>query len=127
MAANNTMALVGLRRFIEKQIRKGTRTPFEYIVLATIGVLVAAILKYPNRAIFTRARPDLKDRTATGLPIVGNMHQMVRNSKDSLGSMNSAFKHFGATFSLSVPVFGRVIAVNTPEHYEHILKSTLFV
>jgi len=123
---NNMMALVGLRRFIKKQIRKGTRTPFEYVVLATMGILVAAILKYPNRAIFTIARPDLKEKTATAYPIVGNMPQMLRNSKDSLGSMNTAFRHFGAYFSLSVPIFGRLIAVNTPEHYEHIMKSMFF-
>ncbi|GJJ68626.1 hypothetical protein EMPS_00972 [Entomortierella parvispora] len=123
MAILNTMTLVGLWRFIEKQVRKGKRSPFEYVVLATIAVLVGAILKYPNRAIFTRSRPDLKDKTASALPIVGNMAQMLRNSSDSLGSMDKAFKHFGTYFSLSVPIFGRMIAVNTPEHYEHIMKT----
>ncbi|KAG0319750.1 hypothetical protein BGZ99_004942 [Dissophora globulifera] len=118
------MALVGLQRFIYRQIsRNRKRSPFEYIVLATLGVLIAAILKYPNRAILTRARPDLKDRTVSGFPLVGNMPQMMRNRGDSLASMHMGFKHYGNVFSLTVPLFGRIILVNTPEHFEYILKT----
>lgn len=122
--ATHTMALVGLRRYIDKQLSKNRkRSPFEYVVLATIGMLVAAVLKYPNRAILTRARPDLKDKTVKGFPLVGNMPQMLYNSADSLNSMHLGFKHFGSVFSLTVPLFGRVILVNSPEHFEWVLKS----
>ncbi|KAG0245978.1 cytochrome P450 [Mortierella sp. GBAus27b] len=118
-----TMALVGLRRFIDKQLRKNRkRSPFEYIVLATIGVLVAAVLKYPNRAFLTRARPDLKDKTVSGYPILGNMPQLLNNRGESLTSMHNGFKNFGNMFSMTLPVFGRLIFVNTPEHMEHVLK-----
>ncbi|KAF8931540.1 hypothetical protein BGZ58_007577 [Dissophora ornata] len=118
------MALVGLRRVIDKQLSKNRkRSPFEYIVLATIGVLVAAVLKYPNRAVLTRARPDLKGKTVFGFPLLGNMPQLLRDRTDSLTSMNSGFKHFGNYFSLTVPLFGRIILVNTPEHFEYILKT----
>ncbi|KAG0021387.1 hypothetical protein BGZ80_002502 [Entomortierella chlamydospora] len=118
------MALVGLRRFIDKQLRsRKVRSRFEYVVLATMGVLLAAVLKYPNRAFLTRDRPDLKDIALSGFPLVGNMPQMIRNRGDSLTSMHMGFKHFGNMFTLTVPLFGRLIMVNTPEHYEHILKT----
>lgn len=122
----NTMILVGLKRFIERQIRKSKRSPFEYIVLATLGFLVAAIAKYPNRAFLTRARPDLEKCHAVGYPLLGNMPQLLRNRSDSLNSMNTAFKHFGDVFTLTIPLFGRIILVNSPEIVEHVLKSKLF-
>ncbi|KAF8932603.1 hypothetical protein BGZ52_009761 [Haplosporangium bisporale] len=85
-------------RFIERQIYKSKRSPFEYVVLATLGFLVAAIAKYPNRAFLTRARPDLEKCHAVGYPLLGNMPQLLRNRSDSLNSMNTAFKHFGDIF-----------------------------
>ncbi|KAF9181309.1 hypothetical protein BGZ51_005547 [Haplosporangium sp. Z 767] len=122
--AANIIKLVGLRRFIDKQLSKNRkRSPLEYLVLATMGVLVGAILKYPNRAIMTRARPDLKGKTVIGFPLVGNMPQVIISQKDSLGSMNKGFQHFGNFFSMTLPVFGRIIFVNTPEHFEYILKT----
>jgi hypothetical protein len=116
------MALVALRRFVDKQLSKNRkRSPFEYVVLATMGVLVAAVLKYPNRAFLTRARPDLK--TPNGYPLLGNMPQMLRDQGNTLHSMNEGFKNLGNVYSLTIPLFGRVILVNTPEHFEHVLKS----
>ncbi|KAG0365390.1 hypothetical protein BGZ54_006569 [Gamsiella multidivaricata] len=120
----NTMALVGLRRYIDRQLSKNRkRSPFEYIVLATLGILVAAILKYPNRAILTRARPDLKDKTVFGFPLLGNMPHLLRNRGDALNLMHDGFRHYGNVFSLTVPLFGRIIMVNTPEHMEYVLKT----
>ncbi|KAI1316066.1 hypothetical protein EDD11_010455 [Mortierella claussenii] len=119
-----TMALVGLQRFIDAQLGKGRkRAPFEYVVLATMGVLLAAILKYPNRAFLTRARPDLKDKAVVGYPLVGNMPQMLANRGDSLASLHEGFRHFSNVFTMTVPLFGRLIMVNTPEHFEYILKT----
>ncbi|KAG0331350.1 hypothetical protein BG004_001707 [Podila humilis] len=117
------MALVALKRFIDRQILKTRRSPFEYIVLGTLGVLVAAILKYPNRAFLTRARPDLKKYQARGYPLLGNMPQIIKNREDSLNSMNTAFKHFGDVFTITIPLFGRIILVNSPEIWEHVLKT----
>ncbi|KFH68439.1 hypothetical protein MVEG_05254 [Podila verticillata NRRL 6337] len=120
---SNTMILVGLKRFIERQIYKSKRSPFEYVVLATLGFLVAAVAKYPNRAFLTRARPDLEKCHAVGYPLLGNMPQLLRNRSDSLNSMNTAFKHFGDVFTLTIPLFGRIILVNSPEIVEHVLKT----
>ncbi|KAF9134551.1 hypothetical protein BGW39_006644 [Mortierella sp. 14UC] len=119
------MVLVGLKRFIQRQLqnRSRNRSLFEYVILATMGLFVGAIIKYPNRAFLTRARPDLKDKAVKGYPLLGNMPQMLKNSDDSLGHLNAAFKHFGDFFSLTIPLFGRVILVNAPEHFEHVLKT----
>ncbi|KAG0061694.1 hypothetical protein BGZ89_011242 [Linnemannia elongata] len=117
------MALIGLRRFIERQLHNRKRSLFEYVILATMGLFLGAIIKYPNRAFLTRARPDLKDKAVKGYPLLGNMPQMLKNSDDSLGHLHAAFKHFGDFFSLTIPLFGRVILVNTPEHFEHVLKT----
>ncbi|KAF9110308.1 hypothetical protein BGX27_006514 [Mortierella sp. AM989] len=118
------MALVGLRKFIDRQLtNRKARSRFEYVVLATMGVLIAAILKYPNRAILTRDRPDLKDKALSGFPLVGNMPNMLRNRRDTLASMNMGFRHFGSIFTMTIPILGRLIMVNRPEHYEHILKN----
>ncbi|KAG0007115.1 hypothetical protein BGZ65_006660 [Modicella reniformis] len=119
-----TMVLVGLRRYIDRQLSKSMkRSPFEYMVFATIGMLVAAMIKYPNRAFLTRARPDLKDKTVKGFPLLGNMPQMLRDRDDNLNSMNMGFQHFGDMFSLTIPLFGRIILINSPELNEHVLKT----
>ncbi|KAF9932696.1 hypothetical protein FBU30_007539 [Linnemannia zychae] len=123
MAAYNTMTLVGLKRFIERQFRNRKRSVFEYIILATMGLFVSAIIKYPNRAFLTRDRPDLADKALKGVPLLGNMPSLIKNSNNSLENMNRGFNHFGDYFSLTLPLFGRVILVNSPEHLEHILKT----
>ncbi|KAF9575067.1 hypothetical protein EC968_004564 [Mortierella alpina] len=120
----NTITLVGLSRFIDKQLRKNRkRSPFEYIVLGTLGVLVAAILKYPNRAFLTRARPDLKNKEVRGFPLIGSLPQVLRDNENQLASMNEGFRHFGGTYTMTLPVFGRIIFINSPEQIEYVLKT----
>ncbi|KAF9326076.1 hypothetical protein BG006_010460 [Podila minutissima] len=106
-----SMVLVGLKRLVERQIAKRKRTPLEYLILGTLGCVLAAALKYPNRAFLTRDRPDLKKKTMRGLPLIGNLHELVIHHKDQLG------------ISLTIPVFGRGIVINTPELMEYVLKT----
>ncbi|KAF9403621.1 cytochrome P450-dit2, partial [Entomortierella beljakovae] len=123
-AARYTMALVGLRRFIDRQLNsRKARSPLGYAVLATIGVLIAAILKYPNRAIFTRARPDLKGKTFAGFPLLGDLPRLIMNSSNLLNFMELGFNRLGNSYAVTLPVFGRLIMVNTPECYEHVFKN----
>ncbi|KAG9327690.1 hypothetical protein KVV02_006394 [Mortierella alpina] len=120
----NTVTLVGLSRFIDKQLRKNRkRSPLEYIVLGTLGVLVTAILKYPNRAFLTRARPDLKDKAVWGFPLIGSLPQVLRGIENQLASMNEGFRHFGGAYTMTLPVFGRIIFINSPEQIEYVLKT----
>ncbi|KAG9063664.1 hypothetical protein KI688_003775 [Linnemannia hyalina] len=136
------MAGIGLRRLLERQMAKRKRTPIEYAVLATIGFFVAAIIKYPNRAFLTRARPDLKARgqDAPGLPLIGNLGGFIEHREDPLLYLHQIFQEHGDvvnhpslhnelsldfvwTRSITMPIFGRAILLNRPEFMEHILKT----
>lgn len=91
------MAGIGLRRLLNRQMAKRKRTPIECAVLVTIGCFVAAIIKYPNRAIFTKARPDLKalKRDAPGLPLIGNLTDILSHREDPLDYLHKTFQEHG--------------------------------
>ncbi|KAF9134550.1 hypothetical protein BGW39_006643 [Mortierella sp. 14UC] len=114
---------IGLKRFIDRQISKKHRSPLEYITLSALAVLVALIAKYPDRAIFTRARPDLKELNTPGHPLFGNMIQALTNKENPLEVVNKAFKKRGDIYAVTVPVRGRFFMVNHPIYIEYILKT----
>lgn len=91
------MAGIGLRRLLERQLAKRKRTPIEYAVLATIGCFIAAIIKYPNRAILTNPRPDLKalGRDAPGYPLIGNLTDILSNRESPLDYLHKTFQEHG--------------------------------
>ncbi|KAG0241453.1 hypothetical protein BGW41_005911 [Actinomortierella wolfii] len=60
----HAVVLVSLRRAILRYLDKTKRSPFEYLTLMSLALLVGAIIKYPNRAYPTKDRPDLKGKTA---------------------------------------------------------------
>ncbi|KAF9910119.1 hypothetical protein EC991_007251 [Linnemannia zychae] len=119
------MAGIGLRRLMERQLAKRKRTPMEYAVLATIGFFIAALFKYPNRAFLTHARPDLKavGKDAPGLPLIGNLADVLRHMDDLVDYMHKNFIAVGDVISITLPIFGRAVIVNRPEFIEHILKT----
>ncbi|OAQ30752.1 cytochrome P450 [Linnemannia elongata AG-77] len=119
------MASIGLRRLLNRQMAKRKRTPIEYAVLVTIGCFVAAIIKYPNRAIFTKARPDLKalKRDAPGLPLIGNLTDILSHREDPLDYLHKTFQEHGDVISITLPMFGRALILNRPEFMEHIFKT----
>ncbi|KAG0312540.1 hypothetical protein BGZ97_011108, partial [Linnemannia gamsii] len=119
------MAGIGLSRLLERQLAKRKRTPIEYAVLATIGCFVAAIIKYPNRAILTNPRPDLKalGRDAPGYPLIGNLTDILSNRESPLDYLHKAFQDHGDVISITIPIFGRAIILNRPEFMEHIFKT----
>ncbi|KAF9977806.1 hypothetical protein BGZ73_004873 [Actinomortierella ambigua] len=95
------------------------------IFTGTFALLLFAILKYPDRAIFVQARPDLKGKAPRGYPLVGNMFEIIWNRENQLDSYLATHKCFGPVFTKTVPIMGRYIAVNTPQHLEHILKTNM--
>ncbi|KAF9193536.1 hypothetical protein BGZ51_003091 [Haplosporangium sp. Z 767] len=116
---------IGLKRLLEKHMSKRKRSPFEYVVLATLGVVVGAMLKYPNRAFLTRARPDLKalGRDSPGYPLLGNLPELFKHRDDLLQMLHESFQKHGDILSFTVPIFGRAIVINRPEFMEYILKT----
>ncbi|KAF9110307.1 hypothetical protein BGX27_006513 [Mortierella sp. AM989] len=113
----------GARQFIERHLSKGDRSPTEVAIIAIVGILVAAIAKYPDRAMFVSARPDLKDKSVPGYPLLGNMPQALLEKEHPLQVIKNGFDYFGDVFSLTVPLRGRLIAINNPELIEYILKT----
>ncbi|KAI8599049.1 cytochrome P450 [Dissophora ornata] len=116
---------VGLKRMLDRQWAKRKRSPLEYVVLATLGFVIAATMKYPNRAILTRPRPDLKalGRDAPGYPLIGNLPDLFKHREDLSPMLHDVLREHGDVISLTLPVFGRVIVINRPEFMEHILKT----
>ncbi|KAK3829985.1 MAG: cytochrome P450 [Linnemannia gamsii] len=118
------MAGIGLKRLMARQMAKRKRTPLEYAALAMMGCFVAALIKYPNRAFMTKARPDLKaaGKEPSGLPLIGNLVHILLHMDDLVTFLHKCFQESGDVISITFPVFGRVIIVNRPEFIEHILK-----
>ncbi|KAG0059250.1 hypothetical protein BGZ90_004570 [Linnemannia elongata] len=114
---------IGVKRFVERQMAKKNRSPLEYVALTSLALLVAAIAKYPNRAIFTRARPDLKEITAKGHPLFGNLLQALTSKENPLIVLHKAFQKRGDIYVITVPYRGRFFLVNNPMYIEYILKT----
>ncbi|KAF9938009.1 hypothetical protein BGZ67_000648 [Mortierella alpina] len=113
----------GVKRLLDQAISNPRRTPVEFTVLATLGLLVAAMIKYPDRAIFTSARPDLKDKTCKGYPIVGNLLMFLTKKESALAVFQRGFLQYGDVYTLTIPGRGRFIMINSPALIEHVLKS----
>ncbi|GJJ74892.1 hypothetical protein EMPS_07250 [Entomortierella parvispora] len=116
------MAWIGVKRLIERQMSKKKRTPLEYAVLATLGFLAAATLKYPNRAFLTSARKRV-GYELPGFALVGSLPHIVVYRDDPLPIIQSFFEEHGDVLSFTLPVYGRAILINNPEHMEHIFKT----
>lgn len=104
---------------------KTPESPLKIVALTSLALLAAIIAKYPNRAIFTRARPDLKKITIDGHPLFGNMLQALTSKENPLMVIHKAFQELGDIYTITVPYRGRFFMVNHPMYMEHILKSKL--
>ncbi|KAG0358150.1 cytochrome P450-dit2, partial [Podila minutissima] len=118
----------GFRRLLGQQLAflpTKNRSPLEILILATLGCILAAALKYPNRAFLTTARPDLKERKVDTpqLPLLGNLVQMIRNRHQQLHLFHQMFLEHGDFMSMTIPGVGRIHWVNNPRFMEHILKT----
>ncbi|KAF9204328.1 hypothetical protein BGZ49_005428, partial [Haplosporangium sp. Z 27] len=119
-----TIALMsGFRQFMDRHFSKGNHSPTEIATVAALGILIAAIAKYPDRAIFVSARPDLKNKTVPGYPLLGNMPQAIFEKENPLKVIQRGFETFGDIFSITVPIRGRMIAINDPELIEYVLHT----
>ncbi|KAG0365389.1 cytochrome P450 [Gamsiella multidivaricata] len=120
------MAILALataaKQFVERHLSTGNRSPSQVAAIAALGILIAAIIRYPDTALFVRDRPDFKKKTIKGHPLVGNMLQGLM-AKDPLLQLKTGFDTYGDIFSITVPYRGRIIMINSPELIEHILKT----
>ncbi|GBC05785.1 hypothetical protein RclHR1_06420008 [Rhizophagus clarus] len=89
------------------------------IILILVALLVYLIIKYPDRSIATRARPDING--AKGYPLIGNLLSVF--DADVIHLMYYNLLEFGPVATYTIPVIGRQITVNSPELLEHVLKT----
>ncbi|KAF9973198.1 hypothetical protein BGZ73_003584 [Actinomortierella ambigua] len=120
-----TMSLVALRKAVDRYLARRKRSPFEYVVLATIAFVLGAMIKYPDRAFGTRSRPDLKNKGSRGYPLIGNLPQILATRQDPLGAILNGHAKYGNTTTMTLPIIGRFISVNTVEDMEYILKTNM--
>lgn len=83
--------------------------------------------KYPERSIYTKARPDLPG--PRGVPIFGNAFQLFAQRARMIGYLADLEVQYGSLFTFTMPYWGRNIVVNRPEWLDHIRKrdTTLYV
>ncbi|PKY39446.1 cytochrome P450 [Rhizophagus irregularis] len=92
------------------------------ICLSLIGLLIYLIIKYPDRSIATRSRPDINGNK--GYPLIGNLISVLNN--DVVLLMHCTLMEYGPVSTYTIPVLGRQITVNSPELLEHVMKRTIF-
>ncbi|KAG9300975.1 hypothetical protein G9A89_005033 [Geosiphon pyriformis] len=90
-----------------------------YLLTFLLFFTIYLVVKYPDRAVGTASRPDLKG--PKGYPIIGNL-LLVRNRGQIHDIIYELNEKYGPNFTLTIPG-GRLIFFNTPEGVEHILKT----
>ncbi|KAG0230597.1 hypothetical protein BGW42_000861 [Actinomortierella wolfii] len=110
----NPLTAVTLRQAIDRYLAYAqSRSRFELTLVGLGFLLVATMLKYPDRAIGTRSRRDIPgDR---GLPLVGNLFQILWYKDDVLEYFMDQVKRHGKIFTFSLPGLGRTIQITSPE------------
>ncbi|KAG0318546.1 hypothetical protein BGZ99_005602 [Dissophora globulifera] len=120
----STSALSALLTVLKARILQGPKTRAQKSGLLVFLSFLLLIARYPNRAIGTRARPDLSDITWKGLPLLGNTITILRNRRTFLQSIVQGFEDNGGDImSTTMLGLGRIIAINDPILLEHILKT----
>ncbi|RIA88163.1 cytochrome P450 [Glomus cerebriforme] len=93
-----------------------------YIIEIIFGLLIYLIylvIKYPDRSIGTKSRPDINGMK--GYPLIGNLLESYKKSITHL--MYDALIAYGPNTTYTIPYIGRLITVNSPELLEHVLKT----
>ncbi|CAG8592829.1 568_t:CDS:2, partial [Ambispora gerdemannii] len=75
---------------------------------------------YPNRAIGTSARLDLKG--PKGLPIIGNLVLTAQNAERFNDHLSELSRKYGETCTYTLPGM-RIVVISTPKQVEHVLKD----
>ncbi|KAF9085623.1 hypothetical protein BGX23_009509 [Mortierella sp. AD031] len=120
----STSVLSALLVLIKDRVLKGPKTRSQKAGLFALLSFVFLLIKYPNRAIGTRARPDLKSIAWGGMPLIGNTYTILKNRDKFLEAIVENFEKMDTNvMSTTILGLGRVIAINDPVNLEHILKT----
>ncbi|KAF9977408.1 hypothetical protein BGZ65_007404 [Modicella reniformis] len=120
----NTAALSTLFTVLKDRIMRGPRTRGQKAGLLAFLSLLLLMAKYPDRAIGTRARPDLKQVLWRGLPLIGHTLSILKNRDRFLDVVVENFEAVQDNIMTTTIVgLGRVIAINDPVLLEYIMKT----
>ncbi|KAF9351088.1 Protein kinase alk2 [Mortierella sp. NVP85] len=84
------------------------------------------VFKYRSHAVGTRNRRDLKQPKGA-LPLLGHMMLMSSiHGKELYQFLEKQYNELGPVWSVSLPLIGNMIQIDTPENLEHVLKSNFW-
>ena len=77
---------------LKNRIQQGAKTRSQKAGLFAFISLLFLLAKYPNRAIGTRARPDLDEIAWKGMPLIGNTYAIFKNRNRFLTNIIENFE-----------------------------------
>ncbi|KAG9290595.1 hypothetical protein G9A89_011557 [Geosiphon pyriformis] len=92
----------------------------EFLLAGFLAIIILAII-YPDRAVGTRYRPDL--RGPKGWPIIGNLLLMFEYNRGIHDRHYERHLLYGKNLTFTIPGVGRCVTCNYPEGIEYVLKT----
>ena len=87
----STSALSALLTVLKDRILQGPKTRSQKTGLYALLTILFLIARYPDRAIGTRARPDLKLIEWGGSPLIGNTYMILKTRETFLQTIVENF------------------------------------
>lgn len=108
---------------------------FRYVLLFAVSSEFLAVIlafmafyvyKYRSHAIGSRRRPDLKQPKGV-FPILGHLPLLASvPSSDLYQFFEKQHNELGPVWSITLPIFGRIIQIDSAENVEHVLKTNSY-
>ncbi|KAG0016993.1 hypothetical protein BGZ80_008713 [Entomortierella chlamydospora] len=106
--------------FFEYVLKHSTRSNGLKVLLAVSAYYV---YKYRGHAIGARRRLDLKQPKGA-VPLLGHLPLLASVPLDEFYEfLEKQYNEHGPVWSISLPGFGRMIQIDSPENFEHVVKT----
>ena len=114
--------------FTVNHAREGASLPLSLNLSSMFSLTVIFIMFLvscaPDRCLGTHHRPDLPGPRRW--PLLGNTLDIFLNRKRMLLRFHELSSYFGELFTVTLPMWGRIIIINHPEWLEHVKKGALY-
>lgn len=88
-----------------------------------LAFLVLIIYKYRSNAIGSRPRGDLIEPKGA-VPLLGHLLLLATVPPTEIHEFFlKQYRELGPVWSITLPIIGRLIQIETPENYEHVVKT----
>lgn len=91
--------------------------------LVALAVLIILVARYPDRGINTSPRKGIPG--PRGLPLVGNLFQVLRRRDDIPSWLHEMEGRYGPLFTYTMVGYGRAVVVNHVLWVEHVKKREM--